>query len=111
MEKIKVILLGKEVEMMGVKVIDENGNVTNCIKYLGLLQSRQATRYHLRGQHQFWNGRDRMDVKRFRKYTNVQRDEILGKAGLTEREEAVFLKMKRNESATIDFCCYGFALQ
>lgn len=42
-----------------------------------------------------------MDVKRFRKYTNVQRDEILGKAGLTEREEAVFLKMKRNESATI----------
>ena len=31
MEKIKVILQGKEVEMMGVKVIDENGNVTNCV--------------------------------------------------------------------------------
>ncbi len=31
MEKIKVILNGKEVEMMGVKVIDENGNVTNCV--------------------------------------------------------------------------------
>lgn len=28
-------------------------------------------------------------------------DEILEKAGLTEREETVFLKMKRNESATI----------
>ena len=57
--------------------------------------------YHSKGQHQFWTGRDRMDVQRFRKYTNVQRDEIWEKAGLTEREEAVFLKMKRNESATI----------
>lgn len=57
--------------------------------------------YHSREQHQFWNGRDGMEVQRFRKYTNIQRDEILEKAGLTEREEAVFLKFKRNESATI----------
>lgn len=55
--------------------------------------------YHSKGQHQFWNGRDRMDVKRFRKYTNVQRDEILEKAGLTEREEAA-LAQERAERFT-----------
>lgn len=57
--------------------------------------------YHSKGQHQFWNGREDLELKRFHKYTNIQRDWILEKAGLTEREEAVFLKFKRNESATI----------
>ena len=35
MEKIKVILPGKEVEMMGVKVIDENGNVIGSLSKNG----------------------------------------------------------------------------